>query len=65
MTIKHIHKMISGWGGYPQQNAKIVYWQSESYKPKSEKVYNPSYFVELLKLKNPVMSEKDKNSKIF
>ena len=25
MTIKHINKMISGWGGYPQQNAKIVY----------------------------------------
>ena len=52
-------------GFYFHQNAKIVYWQSESYRPKSEKIYNPSYFVDLLKLKNPIMSEKDKNSKIF
>ena len=52
-------------GFYFHQNAKLVYWQSDSYKPESEKVYNPSYFVESLNLKNPIMSEKDKNSKIF
>ena len=52
-------------GFYFQHNAKLVYWQSDSYKPESEKVYNPSYFIKSLNLKNPIMSEKDKSSKIF
>ena len=52
-------------GFYFQHNAKLVYWQSDSYKPESEKVYNPSYFIKSLNLKNPIMSEKDKSSTIF
>tara|TARA_Y100000389_G_scaffold4279_1_gene4061 strand:+ start:1069 stop:1587 length:519 start_codon:yes stop_codon:yes gene_type:complete len=52
-------------GFYFQHNAELVYWQSDSYKPESEKVYNPSYFIKSLNLNNPIMSEKDKSSKIF
>ena len=52
-------------GFYFHRNAKLVYWQSDSYKPDSEKVYNPSYFIKSLNLNNPIMSEKDRSSKIF
>jgi dTDP-4-dehydrorhamnose 3,5-epimerase len=52
-------------GFYFHRNAQLIYWQSDSYKPESEKVYNPSFFIKSLNLKNPIMSEKDKNSKIF
>ena len=52
-------------GFFFQHNAKLVYWQSDRYKPKSERVYNPSYFINSLNLNNPIMSEKDKSSEIF
>jgi len=52
-------------GFYFQENAKLVYWQSDSYKPEDEKVFNPSHFVKSLNLNNPVMSNKDKNSLPF
>lgn len=52
-------------GFYFHKDAKLVYWQSDSYMPEFEIVYNPSPFVESLNLINPIMSDKDRNSNIF
>lgn len=57
------HRVATGF--YFQKDAKIVYWQSDGYMPESEIVYNPSPFVKSLNLINPIMSNKDRNSKIF
>tara|TARA_B100001029_G_C15062995_1_gene460303 strand:+ start:2175 stop:2690 length:516 start_codon:yes stop_codon:yes gene_type:complete len=52
-------------GFYFYENSKIVYWQSDYYQPEFEKCYNPSYFIESLKLNNPIISEKDAESEYF
>ena len=52
-------------GFYFYENSKIIYWQSDFYQPLHEKSFSPSHFIDLLSLKDPIISEKDLKADTF